>query len=149
MKFVPLALVLAGAGWVLERSTTRIVQLTSLEASVAGLMVTSVCTSLPELITSVAAVRRGALTLAVGGIVGGTTFDTLCSAAADVAYRDGSLYHQVSESVTGWIFLCVLMISVLLLGLLRREKHGIAGIGVEGVTVIGCYLVGVITVLGG
>jgi cation:H+ antiporter len=149
MKFVPLALVLAGAGWVLERSTTRIVQLTCLEASVAGLLVTTVCTSLPELITSVAAVRRGALTLAVGGIVGGNTFDTRFSAAADFAYRDGSLYHQVSESVTGWFFLCVLMISVLLLGLLRREKHGIAGIGVEGVTVIGCYLVGVITVLGG
>ncbi len=147
LAFVPLALVLAGTGWALERTVTRIVELTALEASAAGLFVTSVCTSLPELITSIAAVRRGALTLAVGGIVGGNTFDTLFSAAADFAYQDGSLYHAVSEEVTGWIFLCVLMTSILLLGLLRREKHGLAGVGVEGVTVIGCYILGLLTIL--
>lgn len=145
--FVPLALILAVTGWILESSVSRIVELTALEASVAGLFVTSISTSLPELITAVAAVRRGALTLAVGGIVGGNTFDTLFAAAADFSYRGGSLYHDVSEAVTGWIFLCVFMMSVLLLGMLRREKHGVAGIGVEGVTVIACYVLGLFTIL--
>jgi cation:H+ antiporter len=40
-------------------------------------LITSTCTSIPELVTAVAAVRQGSLTLAVGGIVGGNAFDTL------------------------------------------------------------------------
>jgi cation:H+ antiporter len=43
-----------------------------------------------ELVTTIAAVRRGALQLAVGGIIGGNTFDTLFLTAADVSYREGS-----------------------------------------------------------
>ncbi|MFW5739202.1 MAG: hypothetical protein ACOC1F_02430 [Myxococcota bacterium] len=43
------------------------------------------------------AVRRGALTLAVGGIIGGNSFDVLFVAFADVAYRDGSIYHAITD----------------------------------------------------
>ena len=104
-------------------------------------------TSLPELVTSVAAVRRGALTLAVGGIIGGNAFDTLFVAASDIAYRDGSIYHHVSNSVLLWVALSILMTGVLLMGLLRREKHGLGKIGFESVTLIGLYFAGVAMVL--
>lgn len=39
-----------------------------------------------------AAVRRGALTLAVGDILGGNCFDVLFISGSDVAYREGSIY---------------------------------------------------------
>ncbi|NIQ53654.1 MAG: sodium:calcium antiporter, partial [Gemmatimonadetes bacterium] len=39
-----------------------------------------------------AAVRQGALTLAVSDIVGGNFFDVLFVAAADLAFLQGSIY---------------------------------------------------------
>ena len=53
------------------------------------MLMTAVATSLPELVTTLAAVRRGAAQLAVGGIIGGNAFDVLFLSASDVAYRDG------------------------------------------------------------
>ena len=121
---------------------------TWLSEAAVGVLLTAVVTSLPELVTSVAAVRRGALTLAVGGIIGGNAFDTLFVAASDIAYRDGSIYHHISSNVLLWVALSILMTGVLLMGLLRREKHGLGKIGFESVTLIGLYFAGVAMVLG-
>ena len=73
-----------------------------------GLLLTATATSLPELVTSVAAVRRGALTLAVGGIIGGNAFDTLFTAASDIAYREGSIYKQMDDGLLLWVSLLLL-----------------------------------------
>lgn len=143
IAFLPLAVVLASVGWVLERVVSHVTQITAITESAAGLLVTSTCTSLPELITSVAAVRRGALTLAVGGIVGGNMFDSLFSTAADFSYQQGSIYHAVSEDVTGWILLGIMMMSILVLGLVRREKYGVARIGGESIALVACYAAGI------
>lgn len=109
----------------------------------AGGLLTAVCTSLPELVTSVAAVRQGALTLAVGGVLGGNAFDTLFAAASDIAYRDGSIYHHVSNKEQSLIALTIIMAAVLILGLLRREKSGFGNIGFESVLVLILYAAGV------
>lgn len=147
LAFLFLALLLGLSGWLLQRSATVITEETGLSQAAVGVLLTSVVTSLPELVTSVAAVRRGAVTLAVGGIIGGNVFDTLFAAASDVAYREGSIYHAVSDDVLFWVALSLLMTGVLLMGLLRREKHGLVRIGFESVTLIGLYLIGVIIVL--
>jgi cation:H+ antiporter len=113
--------------------------------SAAGAFLTAVATSLPELVTSIAAVRRGALQLAVGGIIGGNCFDTLFAAVADIAYRDGSLFHAVKTSGSpapglidrelALIAATIAMTTLLLAGLLFRESRGI-GFESEGVLVI-------------
>jgi cation:H+ antiporter len=118
--------------------------------SVAGAIFTAIATSLPELVTAVAAVRRGALTLAVGGVIGGNGFDTLFAAVADVVYRPGSLYHAAPSGGSREVALvagAIVMTAVLLVGLLRRERHGPAGIGLESVAVLMIYL-GVMAMLG-
>lgn len=142
-SFVLLALVLGVSGWLLQRSATVISVETGLEQAVIGVLLTSIVTSLPELVTTVTAVRRGALTLAVSGIIGGNAFDTLFVAASDIAYRDGSIYHAVSREVLLWVALSVLMTGVLLFGLIRREKHGLGKIGFESVALIILYFSGV------
>lgn len=143
LAFVALATLLGISGWLLERSASVIAVETGLGESVVGALMTAVVTSLPELVTSVAAVRRGALTLAVAGIIGGNAFDTLFAAAADVAYRGGSIYHAMSDSVSLWVALSLLMTSILMLGMIIREREGPAHIGFESVGIIGCYLIGV------
>ncbi len=149
LRFAVMALALGVSGWLLEASASEIAARTWLSEAAVGSLLTAVVTSLPELVTSIAAVRRGALTLAVGGIIGGNAFDTLFVAASDVAYRNGSIYHQISGSVLLWVALSILMTGVLLMGLLRREKHGLGRIGFESVTLIGLYAAGAAMVLAG
>jgi cation:H+ antiporter len=91
----------------------------------------------------VAAVRRGALQLAVGGIIGGNAFDCLFAGAADVAYRGGSIYHAIPDQTLLWMALSLLMTGVLLLGLIRREKKGIGNIGFESATIAVLYAAGI------
>lgn len=147
LAFVVLAAVLGLSGWLLERSATVIAEETPFSQAAIGVLLTSVATSLPELVTTVAAVRRGALTLAVAGIIGGNAFDTLFAAASDVAYRGGSIYHAIPDAVSLWIALSLLMTGVLLTGLIQREKQGPGRIGFESVAIIGCYVAGVVMVM--
>jgi cation:H+ antiporter len=140
--FAALAVTVGLAGYVVAQAGIAISQRTGLSESVVGALLTAVATSLPELVTSVAAVRHGALTLAVGGIIGGNSFDVLFLAFSDVAYRDGSLYHAIGDGQLFIMALTLLLTGVLLLGLLRREKRGLANIGFESVLVLALYLGG-------
>lgn len=139
LTFGVLALIVAIAGYAVAQSGIALSEKSALSQSVIGGLFTAIATSLPELVISVAAVRRGALTLAVGGIIGGNCFDVLFLAFADVAYRAGSIYHAITEQQVFIIALTLLLNAILLLGLLRREKSGIGNIGFESFTVLILY----------
>lgn len=147
LGFIVLAGLLGGSGYLLESVATRIGVATGLGATAVGVILTAICTSLPELVTSIAAVRRGALQLAVGGIIGGNAFDCLFAAAADVAYREGSIYHAIPSQTMLWMALSILMTGVLLLGLIRRQEKGVANIGFESVSLIALYALGIAVAL--
>jgi len=139
LRFGALMLVLGAAGWVIAQVGSQVTDRLGLSASLVGALMTAVVTSLPELVTTIAAVRRGALQLAVGGIIGGKTFDTLFLTISDVGYRDGSLYHAVTRGDLFWLAVAMVMTAVLLLGLLFREKQRPAGIGRESVALLAIY----------
>lgn len=142
VAFVLSALVVAVAGYVIARTGISIAERTGLSETVVGGLFTAIATSLPELITAVAAVRQGALTLAVGDIIGGNAFDVLFVAFADVAYRQGSIYHQLTGEQLFVLALALLMTAVLMLGLLRRERRGIANVGFETLLLVAIYVGG-------
>lgn len=142
IRFVAYAALLGIAGYVIAESGVAIANQTGLSETVVGGIFTAISTSLPELITSIAAVRQGALTLAVGDIIGGNSFDVLFLAFSDVAYRSGSIYHSITQRQVFIISLTILLTSVLLLGLLRREQRGIGNIGFESFLIIVLYLGG-------
>lgn len=147
VSFVVLAVTTAVAGWTLEKSATVIAEDTGMGHAVMGSLFTAAVTSLPELVTTLSAVRSGALTLAVAGIIGGNAFDTLFAAFSDLAYRDGSIYHAVSDPVVFWTALGTLMTGFLLMGLIRREEQGPGRIGFESVALFGFYALGVVVVV--
>ncbi|MBF5058299.1 sodium/calcium exchanger membrane protein [Alcanivorax sp. 521-1] len=149
IAFVGLGALLGVTGWALENAAAAIANQTGLAQTTVGLLLTATVTSLPELVTSVAAVRRGALTLAVGGIIGGNAFDTLFTAASDIAYRDGSIYAEMGDDLLVWVSLSILMTGALLMGLIRREEQGPGGIGFESVAVLLLYGLGILLVVHG
>lgn len=138
-SFLLLALVVAITGFIVARAGISIVAQTELSETLVGGLMTSVVTSLPELVTVIAAVRVGALTLAVGDIIGGNTFDVLFIAAADVAFAQGSIYHAVTDATIFVLALTVLLTSVLAAGLIYRER---TGVGFEGLAILAIYATG-------
>lgn len=136
------AVVIAVSGYIVAETGVVIAFYTGISETAVGGLLTAVCTSLPELVTSVTAVRRGALTLALSGIIGGNCFDVLFLAFSDFAYRPGSIYHAIAPTQIFIISLTILLNAILLLGLIRREQHGIANIGFESFLILGLYLAG-------
>lgn len=141
-KFIVYALVIAAAGYTVAITGIYIADSTGLSEGFVGTVLTAVATSLPELIVSIAAVRQKALTLAVGNIIGGNTFDVLFIAFADVAYTPGSILHAISNSQLFILSLTILMTAILSLGLLHRQKQGFGKIGWESITILILYLAG-------
>lgn len=139
LGFAGLAMVVIVAGYLVAETGIELAERTVLSETIVGGLFTAVATSLPELVTSIAAVRRGALTLAVGGIIGGNCFDVLFVAFADVAYQEGSIYHAITNQQIFIIALTLLLNGILLLGLLRRQKVGFANIGFESALVLSLY----------
>ena len=140
--FAGLVLVVGSAGYVVGETGLALSGRLGLSESLVGSLGTATVTSLPELVTTIAAVRRGAPQLAIGGIVGGNMFDSLFVAASDFAYREGSIYHAISDATLFWMGLVIVMTAVLLLGLLRRERQGPGKIGWESVVLIGLWAIG-------
>ncbi len=128
------------AGWILSKAGIAIVLETGLSEGLIGGVFMAVSTSLPELVIAITAVRLKSLTLAVGDIIGGNAFDTLFIAVSDIAFKAGPIYGSISQIEQFWLAITILMNGIILMGLLHREKHGIANIGWESVMVFFIYI---------
>lgn len=150
LEFALLAAFTALAGWTLMEAAKSLADRIGIGDSLAGGVLTALSTSTPELVTTIAAVRRGALTLAVSNIVGTNCFNTLVIAAADLGYRDGPIYADVSPLELMWGLAAIFMTAVFLLGLVRRETYGPGRIGFESVLILAAYggMVAVLLVAG-
>ncbi len=149
LAFAALVAVMGLCGWLISQVGDALIGRFGLGSSLVGALITAVVTSLPELVTTLAATRRGALQLAVGGIIGGNTFDTLFLVFADGAYRDGSIYHAVGMGDLNWLVTGQMMTAVLLAGLILRQRHGPAQIGVESLLLILIYAGAVVLAVNG
>lgn len=138
--FALFATVTAFGGWAIGQSGIALVQKTGLSQTAVGGLFTAVSTSMPELVTVIAAVRRRAFELAVGDILGGNCFDVLFLAAADLAYRGGSLYEAITDQALMLFALTILLVVLVMLAMLRERRDG--GWSVESLLVLGLYLGG-------
>lgn len=139
--FFSMALITAIAGWILMEAAKNIADQSGLSETVVGGMLTALATSTPELVTTIAAIRIGALTLAVSNIFGTNCFNMLVVAAADAGYASGSIYHDMAPVQMTWGLVSILMTAILLLGMVRRQTYGIGRIGFESALILGVYAV--------
>lgn len=138
--FIIYSVIVGLAGWALSKTGIAIASTTGLSEGLVGGVFTAVSTSLPELVIAITAVRLKSLTLAVGDIIGGNAFDTLFIAVSDFAYQEGPIYAHVSLIEQFWLAVTILMTGIILMGLLHRERHGIANIGWESFLVFLLYV---------
>ncbi|SDF19447.1 sodium:calcium antiporter [Limimaricola pyoseonensis] len=146
LRFTLYAGITAVAGWAIGEASLALNEMTGLGESAIGTVFAGVANSLPELVTAIAAVRIGAVSLAVGDVIGGNAFEVMFLSAADL-FDEGSIYGAMGPGDRTTALLALLMTGVLLLGMLRREKTGPARIGFESLAVLGLYAVSVALVL--
>lgn len=130
--------ILAMGGWVIAQAGFGLVAATGVDSGVLGFTVTTIITSFPELVTLLAAVRVGALTLGVSAIIGGNAFDALQISLADATYLDGTIYADAGPTSLVLIAGTILMTATLASGLIMRDRRGV---GFEGVGVPALYVV--------
>ncbi|MFJ1589308.1 sodium:calcium antiporter [Kitasatospora albolonga] len=138
-EFLAAAVVVMIGGWAVARAAEGIVEHTGLSAGLVGAVFMGLVNALPETVTSIAAVRRGAVTLAVAAIVGGNCLDALNLVVGDIAYRGGSLFHAATPDELFLTSGALVMTTVLLGGLLVRQKRGWLKIGFDGILLIAIY----------
>lgn len=139
LEFAAVGAAVAIGGAAIATAAEGIVDATGLSAGFVGAILLGVVNALPETVTAIAAVRRGAVTLAVAAVLGGNCFDALNVAVGDVFYRSGSLYHEAGSDELFLALASALMTVVVVGGLLVRQARGPGRVGFEGVTLIGVY----------
>ncbi|RVV98142.1 sodium:calcium antiporter [Mesobaculum littorinae] len=146
LRFAINAAITAAAGYAIGEASLGLVDKTGMSESAVGTIFAGFANSLPELVTAIAAVRVGAVSLAIGNIIGGNAFEVMFLSAADVTY-DGSIYAEMSSADFSTALLALMMTAVLLLGMIRREKAGPGRIGFESVLVLALYALSVVLVV--
>ncbi|WP_327034927.1 cation transporter [Micromonospora ureilytica] len=138
-NFAVVGLLVAAGGWLVALAAESVVETTGLTAGFVGAVLMGAVNALPETVTAIAAVRRGAVTLAVAAVLGGNILDVLTLVAGDIAYRRGSIYHAAGEQELLATTTSLFMTATLLGGLLIRQTCGWGRLGFEGVLLLASY----------
>jgi cation:H+ antiporter len=111
------AVVVIVAATFLPRLGEQIADETGLGQAFVGTLFIALTTSLPEVVVSLAAVRLGAIDLAVGNVLGSNLFNMVILGVDDVLYTRGSLLENVDPSQLLAVLAVIAMYSLLLVGL--------------------------------
>lgn len=117
------ALIVIGAAIFLPYFGEHIAAASGLGNSFFGTLFMAGATSLPELVVSLAALRMGAIDMAVGNLLGSNVFNIFILALDDVFYTEGSLFKAISPSHLISVFVTIIMTAIVILGLLFKPKH--------------------------
>jgi cation:H+ antiporter len=90
------------------------------ERSFVGTLLVAFVTSLPEVVVTIAAVRIGAIDLAVGNLFGSNLFNGLIVALGDIAYAPGPILRDASSVHALTAVSGALMTGVAIVGLFYR-----------------------------
>ncbi len=129
-RYAMAALFIVLAGVALPFAGNGISETMGWNRTFVGTLMIAAATSLPELAVTIAAVRIGALNMAVAGLLGSNLFNMLVLAFEDVLYTKGSLMAAVSSTHVVSAISAVIMTGLFTAGLQYRpatKPLGIAG----------------------
>lgn len=116
------ALIVVAAGAWLPFVGERLSEVMGWRQSFVGSIFVAFSTSLPEVAVTIAAVRMGALDLAIGNLFGSNLFNVAILAIDDLAYWKGPLLKEVSGVHAVSAFSAIMMTGLAIVGLLYRPR---------------------------
>ena len=123
LRFGLASAVIIGAAIWLAFIGDEIVATYTWSASFVGSLFVAITTSLPELAVTVAAVRLGAIDMAVANILGSNMFDLAIIAPTDFAFRQGPIFSSVSRVHLITVVVAIVMTLVVIAGLRFRQQR--------------------------
>jgi cation:H+ antiporter len=143
LRFALAALAIIGAGIWLAFIGDEIAATYGWSASFVGSLFLAVATSMPELVVTIAAIRLGALDMAVADILGANMLNIANLFIADLFYRQGPILSSVSRDHLITAAVVVVMALVVIVGLrFRQQRKTFRFISWYGVVLIVLYLAG-------
>jgi len=140
--FAVTALALLVAAPFLAGSANTIAEQSGISTTFIGTTLLGITTSLPELVTAIAAVRLGAFDLAVGNLFGSNAFNMAAFFFVDLAYRGGPLLSEVSDAHAMTALWSILLMSVALMGIIYRVEKRYLLIEPDSLAIIVGYCLG-------
>lgn len=110
-----------------------------LGAGFLGVTLLAAATSLPELTTTIAAVRMGAHGLAISNVFGSNLIMLGLILPADLLYRPGPILRDADATASLSIAFGIGVTTVYLIGMTVRRKPAIGRLGVDSVAVVLLY----------
>ncbi len=126
----------------LVRSSAEIAELTGLGTGFVGTTLVAMVTSLPELATTIAAVRIGAFDLAIGNLFGSNAFNMVALGLTDFFYLPGRFLGVIDPTFALVALLGLILTSLGLIGNLARVERRLLFIEIDALIIFLVYLGG-------
>ncbi len=129
---------------VMVSSSNEIAELTGLGATFVGSTLVALVTSLPELVTTIAAIKIGANDMAIGNLLGSNMFNVFAVGLTDFFYTQGRFLAVIDPSFVLVGTLGLLMTGMALIGNLAKLERRIFFIELDVLALIVIYIGGMI-----
>lgn len=139
--FILSALAVVGLGVWLSYIGDRIAATTGLSASFVGNLFLAASTSLPEIASSLAAIRIGAIDMAVANVLGSNLFNIAILSVYDIADGRANFWDSLTQANGFAAVMTMMMTGVVIVSLMYRvspkTSHRLSW---DGILLIGMYL---------
>jgi cation:H+ antiporter len=112
--------------------------------TMVGTILVGLTTSFPEIAATIAAVRMGALDLAVGNIFGSSAFNMCILFVMDLAYGEGPVLAAASPTHVKTGLFAALVLALATMGILARAQSRVGVARIESVAIVFAYVTVVI-----
>ena len=146
IRFVIMAVLLVTASIFITIAADHLSEEFKLGKTVGGALFLGVATSLPELTSSIALIRKGNFNACAGNVMGSGVFNFCIISVADILYRGGSVYISNDKSSSYLnIFGLVATAAVGAILIIKQRKKDSENAGLKlfyrigGLAILGCY----------
>ena len=141
VRFLLASAVILVCGVLLVTLSEEIADQSGLGRSFIGVTILAASTSLPEVSTTIMAVRLRSYTMAISNIFGSNLIMIILLLPADILYTEGLLLAQADAIASFVIIIGIIVTAIYVIGLVVRSNRTILGIGVDSLLVLVIFLV--------
>ena len=142
--FLLLSVLILVAGYFVVKTSERIAEETGIGTSFAGLVLIAITTSLPEISTTIAAVKLKRYDMAVSNIFGTNLFDITLIFLADLFFLKGPVLSELSQFEVVAAFLGIVLTSIYVVGIATRNKKSFLKLGYDSWIILLTYITGIL-----
>jgi cation:H+ antiporter len=142
VRYLAAAALVITAAFFLSMSADVIATATGLGGTFIGTTLVAATTSMPEVVTTIAAVRLGAVDLAVGNVLGSNIFNMTILLVADIFYRGGHILSVGSATHAITALVGLVLSGLVVLMLVAPTTRRLGRLSAEAAILFAAYLIG-------